>query len=322
MFNKIKITFILGILLTSIFISFTAQTTAKSPNCYVTFDLKWSDEDILSEPIAPRGEIVQFDVTAIINIETDRSTGAGILEAYMSAGYETLLDINITETSPWCHATLKSNLLTTNVSRREEATTTLFLYVDEDAPAYEIGVVKIRLGIRNLGLVQGGEKTFNLTFKPAFYPIIKTNLPEINTIRTRPTSQVEFPIEIENAGNADTKVFFEVSDVPDGWSATVTDYIILDKEIGTKGVAYLSVKPTHGMGYHHNEAILTVKITPAFAENESITGKSFYANFIIKNRGFSSSGAEFYFPIALIIFIVIIILIWVRIRRKKIEKNV
>ena len=156
-----------------------------------------------------------------------------------------------------------------------------------------------------MGLIKGDNKTFELTFKPAFSPIIKTELPELNTKRIDPTSKATFPIEIENVGNAEQKVFFNLHNVPDDWSAVVTPSIYLGEDIGSKGTAYLTIIPSHSFGYHYDEAVIIVEILPTFAENVNITGKPIYANFIIKSRGFSSYGIEFYIPLGIVIFLII-----------------
>ena len=100
--------------------------------------------------------------------------------------------------------------------------------------------------------------------------------------------------------------------------ATVTDFVILDEKKGSKETAYLNVIPSRGLGYYDDEVNLMVKITPTYAEDINITGKPIYANFIIKNRGFSTSGMEFYIPIVIIILIIIIfILVTFKKKRKK-----
>jgi hypothetical protein len=320
--KKIKTSFILGLCFISLFAFVIPQVTAKDPvyNAFVVVDIDWSDE-LTDEPLVPRGEIVDLELIIILEIKTGPTFGAGVLEGYQTS--EALIDLFVVDFPSWCSVTIESDLLMTNISEREEAPTTLFIHVNENAPAYGNGVIKIRVKVDDLGLIKGDDRVFNLTFKPAYFPIIKTNLPETNSKEIDPSSKVVFPIEIENIGNAETKVFFEVFNVPNDWSATVTDNIILGEAKGSKGIAYLTILPSRDLGYHYDEANIIVKITPAFSGDINTTGKPIFAHFIVKNRGFSSSGMEFYIPIAIILIIIIVLLItFYQRKRKKTEDNV
>jgi hypothetical protein len=266
-------------------------------------------------PIAPRDEIAILELKVTMNIVTGATFGAGLLEGY-STSSSALIDLIIIEHPSWCSVTLNQTLLQTNISEKEEAFCKLYIHVDEDAPAYEEGIIKFKVDIGDLGLIKGDSKIFNLSFKPSFYPIIKTNLPEI-TKRIDPTSNAVFPIEIENHGNAETKVLFDILEIPEGWTATVTDSLIVAKEKGSEETAYLTVYPSRNFGYHYSEALISVKMTPAFAENINITGKPVYANFIIQNRGFSPIGIEIYS----IFFVIIAIVIYAIILFIKKRKN-
>jgi hypothetical protein len=308
-FEKLKKSLVLSFLLLALVISSTSFSTAvESPyRAAVTIELDWADGNH-TDPIAPRDEIAEFELKITMNIVTGATFGAGLLEGYSSS--DALIDLMIIDYPSWCSATLDKTLLMTNISEKEEIFCKLFIHVDENAPAYEEGIIKFEVNIGDLGLIKGASKTFNLSFKPSFYPIIKTELPESNTKRIDPTSEAVFPIEIQNEGNAETKVIFDVLDISDGWTATVTDSIIVDKEKGSKGIAYLTVIPSRDFGYHYNEAVISLKITPAFADNINITGSPIFANFIIQNRGFSTIGIEIYlilfFIIAIVLFAIIL----------------
>ena len=301
--KNIKKIFILSLLLISLFFTFFPQTNAQDLwNAFVSIDLTWANGHP-EDPIVPRDEIYEMSLKLIITIDTGATFGAGLYEGY--EGSTILIDLKIVEYSSWCSVTLERDLLQTNLSRRVEAITKLYIHIDENAPAFETGIIKFNVLVRDLGLIKGDNKTFDLTFKPAFSPIIKSELPELNTKRIDPTSKVTFPIEIENVGNAEQRVFFKILNVPDDWSAVITPSVDLGKDVGSKNTAYLTIIPSHSFGYHYDEAIIIVEILPTFVNNINITGKPIYANFIIKSRGFSSVGIEFYLPIGIVIFLII-----------------
>jgi len=312
--RKIKTSFVLSLFLLVLIVSSTSfSESAETPyRASVVIELDWAD-GYTATPIAPRDEIAVLDLKVTMNVETGVTFGAGLLEGYSSS--QALIDLMIIDYPSWCSVTLDKTLLMTNISEKEEVFCKLFIHVDENAPAYEEGIIKFEVNIGKLGLIKGSSKVFNLSFMPSFYPLIKTELPESNSKRINPTSEAVFPIEIQNVGNAETKVLIEIIDIPDGWTATVTDSIAIGEEKGSKVMAYLTVHPSRDFGYHYEEAVVSLKITPAFASDLNITGNPSYANFIVQARGFSSIGMEVY----LILFAIIVIVLFtiIRIVRKR-----
>lgn len=304
--RRIKILLVFSFLFLVLIISFTSYSGAiESYRASVTLELDWSDK-YPSTPIAPRDEIAEFELKITMNIVTGATFGAGILEAYSEEDLA-VIRVSILEYPSWCSVILNNTVLMTNISEKEVIFDKLFIHVDEDAPAYEEGIIKINVTVGKLGLIKGYKKIFNLSFKPSYYPIIQIEL-ENNTRRINPTSNAKFPIDIKNYGNAETKVFFDILEIPEGWTATVTDSVIVDKEEDSK--AYLIVNPSRDFGYHDNDVIISIKITPTFADNINITGKPIFANFIIQNRGFSTFGIEIYLMLFLVIAIVLFTIIF------------
>jgi len=295
---------------------FVTVSSARDPiyKAKVNIRLQWSD-DAFEEPIVPRDKIVTLNISVILEIKTGESFGAGLLEGYR--GDDALIDLFMLDYPSWCYATLKCDLLVTNVSELAEAKTQVYIIINENAPAYAQGYITFRVKVADLGLIKGDDQTFTLNFKPAFFPLIKTELPRINTMEIAPNSKAVFPIKVENAGNAKTKVFFEIENIPKGWSAAIRDTVILDDTSGSTETVYLTVIPPNDLGYHYKEIIINVKITPTFAEDTEQKGTPVYGYFIVRNRGFSSGGLEFYFLIFIIILI--IIAIFLRIFRKKLK---
>lgn len=312
--RKLKTSFVLSLLLLVLVVSSTSfSEAANTPyRASVTIELDWAN-GYFTTPIAPRDEIAELDLKVTMNIVTGATFGAGLLEGY--SGSSALIDLIIVDYPSWCSATLDQTLIQTNISEKEEVFCKLFIHVDENAPAYEEGIIKFEVNIGDLGLIKGDSKVFNLSFRSSFYPLIKMELPESNTKRVNPTSEAVFPIEIQNKGNAETKVLIEIMDIPDGWTATVTDSIVIGKEKGSKEMAYLTVRPSRDFGYHYDETVISLKITPAFASDLNITGSPIFANFIIQDRGFSSIGIEIY--LALFVIIAIVLFAIIRIVKKR-----
>ena len=304
----IKKTFIFLLVLTSLITFLIPMVDARDNyNAFVDVSVTWGNE-LIDEPIIPRDEIVKLRIDVFMRILVGPGFGTGLYTGYENASAGALIDLYVIDYPSWSSVTFEFGRLLTNITEKTQESVNMFIHVDEDAPAFTSGVIKIAVKVGDLGLIKGVYKEFNLTFKPAFFPIIKTDLPEMNTKRVDPSSEAVFPIEVKNAGNGETKVFFKVINVPDEWSASITDSIILKEEKGSSGTAYLTVIPPRDAGYHYDEANIVVEILPSFAENTTIKGRPIYANFLIQNRGFSSTSLEFYIPIMIAIIVAIFLI--------------
>ena len=183
----------------------------------------------------------------------------------------------------------------------------LYLIVNEDAPGYSQGYVEIEASFKNVPVapIRSYKHVFNLSFTPGYFPSINVDLPDVNTVEINPEEVAVFPIKVENLGNEETVVFFKVESLPDGWSATVTDEVLLGKN--GSGEAKLVVKPSKDFGYHEEKGIVRVSAVPARALDISERGDEMMLTFLVKNRGFATPGFELiYFIPAFMVLIVLI----------------
>jgi len=315
-----KILFSTTILVLFISIIFPISAIGQAYNAQVVLDLDW-DADELQDVVVSRDEVTELELELKFKINTGDYFGKGLVMGY--TGKTALINIDIIDKSSWCYTVLEVTRVELNISLEGDSTNIkLFLLINENAPAYGNGFIKIKAQCPQLALLKGFEKEFELHFSPAYIPIIRTDLPETNTKRIKPEEKAVFPIDLENAGNARTIVIFDIQNVPDGWSATISDEVILDEGKGSKAQAYLTVVPPSDLGFHYEEANIRVKITPARAEDPDETGNPLYANFIVQNRGSTSQGIENYLFWGLIVFIFLAIaLLMLRGLRKKSKKK-
>ena len=263
----------------------------------------------------PRDEIRKLNLTVKYKVDWGGDFAYGALVAYCSkeGGTNALINLKVTDHSPWCTANLASDvvptLLTTGLT---QSSVFLNLQLRDDAPAFGEGYIKISASVGTLGLIGGFNKEFTLIFQPAYFPIINVNLPEGTTKSIGPMDSAVFPIEINNMGNARTTVFFKIENIPKGWTAVVTDDITLD-ESKEKFTAYLTVKPPKEFGYHYDAKSIMVKMTPARAEDLTNLGESLYVTVIVESRGFSTPGFESILFIGALLAVVLII----KLKKKK-----
>jgi hypothetical protein len=318
-FRKIKISIIMGILLVSISAAIVPTSSAGilanlSSYANISFDSK-NFSDI---PVVPRGELRPLPI--VISYGTNYAGLFQIIPALLfnlHKGRQVNIKLELVDQSPWCTATITQSTITTSVQENEvRLNGNLNIKVDLEAPAYGSGYVTVKITVPKIGMIDKFENEFTLEFLPAYLPLIKQQTVGSNTKRIGPMDTAVFPIEIENLGNARTKVKLEVVSVPDGWTAIVTDLVILDEVEGSSGIAYLTIKPPKSFGYHDENAGIVVEMTPERAENSNDKGNPERISVLVESRGFSVIGIEA-FAIPLIIIIVIIFLIYYFLIRKR-----
>jgi hypothetical protein len=303
-FRKIKSMVIMGILLISI-ISITIPPVSAGLffNLQSVITVGWSGNQT-AEPVVPRGAIrpVDLEVSYVI---TRGVLGKGVLAAY--SGKQAFVKLEVVDSSPWVTATLQSDTVAFELSETLQTKGNIVSFqVDEDAPAFGLGFIKIKASINKMTVIEGFEQTFTLNFVPSYKPLIDPSLPETNTKEIAPMDSAVFPIEVENLGNARTIVFFDVVSVPENWNAIVTSQVTLDEKVGATSTAYLVVKPDKGFGYHFEEKTIRVSLTPARADNLADRGETLYETFLVQSRGFSTPGFEMILLLgALLIFVII-----------------
>jgi hypothetical protein len=290
-FRTIKASIVMGILLVSVIIAFTPTTSAGTFIKLSSFvDISWAANET-QRPVIPRGEMRQLDLTIRYVV-----TKAAIISQFalmLFQGRQVNIRLEVIDTPVWCTANLKSGTVTTIVTTEEQVmSTVLTLRIDDDAPAFGAGYVKIKATVPKLGIIDGYVQEYTLEFTPAFLPMISSQLPDGNSMKIGPLDTASFPIQVTNMGNARTRVFFEIMNIPEGWIAVVTDDITLDEGEGSKGIAYLTIKPPKNFGYHYDEESIRVEMTPARAEDIQDRGESSYVTVIVESRGFSTPGFE------------------------------
>ena len=285
-------TLIILLLLFSIFAVSSFSSSAQVIRVASNVDVTWSDEQT-EKPVIPRNEVRSLNLSIKYWIDWGGDLSRGVFDGYIDAANALVL-LTIVDHSPWVSAALEVDTVPIRIPAGiGEGTNHLYMQLSDDAPAYGEGFITIEAHVRNMQLIESITKEFTLDFIAAYFPRIAVNLPETNTKQISPMESAVFPIEIENLGNARTRVFLDVNRVAEGWTVAVTDDVALDEGEGSKATAYLPIKPPKGIGYHYDEGVFQVILTPARAENLLDTGDSLIQTFIIQSEGFSTPGFEF-----------------------------
>jgi hypothetical protein len=272
-------------------------------------DIIWGNN--IAKPVIPRDELRQLNLTVNYKVDWGRDFAYGALKTYQNK--LVLVDLQVTEFSPWCIATLSVTTLLIPISWGvTNSSVALNVQLKENAPAFGGGYVKILAKTRTQGVIEGFEKVFTLEFTPGYLPRINVNLPEGTAKNINPAESAIFPIEINNLGNARTTVFLTVEDIPDGWTAVVDNDITLEEN--GQSSATLTVKPPRDFGFHDDRKAIMVKLTPARVENITELGKPSYVTVVVQSRGFFTPGFE---AITFIGAIAVVLLCFSLLRKRK-----
>lgn len=314
-FKRAKASIVMIILLGSVFASLIPVTSAGLLfNLQSVIGVSWSGNET-AEPVVPRGAIrpVDLEVSYVVTRAVFGKLALLVYENKLA-----FIKLEIVEHSPWVTATLQTDTISLPISDKIHYKKTIVSFqVAEDAPAYGLGFIKIKAEVGKLGLIEGYDQTFTLNFVPSYKPLIDPGLPSGKSVKIGPMDTAEFPIEIENMGNARTIVYLDVVEgtVPEGWNAIVTSQVTLEEAKGSKSTAYLVVKPPKGFGYHQDEVTIKVSMTPVRADDTSQQGTIIYETFLVESQGFSTYGIEVLLPIVLIIIVVLIVVAYILMKR-------
>ena len=320
-FKAIKATLLVGIFLLSALLVVAPSSTAADTketgliNLSSSVSVNWSS-DKSEEVIEPRGTPQKLQISVKYYVASGGTLG-GFDElaerAYYGSHIYVHLELIKEEQYDWLEASLSDYDPDFIIGDHlpETKTVELTVTLDEDAPGYLTGEIKIKATVKTLSKLIvpnliGFEKTFGLKFTPAYRALVDPQVQGSNTKVIGPTDTAVFPIDVENKGNERTTVFFTIDNVPSGWTAIISDSITLD--VNEKSTVYLSVQPPKGFGYHYDIETISVTVTPARANKLTETGASRPVTVQIESRGLSFVGAEvILLPIILILAVAIIL---------------
>jgi len=181
-------------------------------------------------------------------------------------------------------------------------------------------LTKVNLDINDSHIKAPLNVTLPVTITPGYVPIISTD-PGDTIKKTIPGEPVDWNIKISNDGNGETLVKARIIDPPKGWIISVNPQIIIpvssDGKSNEKTMS-LTALPPPDIGYYNKKVQFEVELTPEFSvpgtgSTLNLTkGETISLYFTIRLRGFSLPGFEF-------IFLICGILIFIVIRKQKIS---
>jgi len=292
------------------------------PSCVVEYN-----ESLLKDPIIPYSDPITIPITVKTkvtgpadDIVVDKLGPDGIK-------YELIVYLSIDEVPEGCHASIAPPLLKSYVtSDFTYSNATISLTLNKELPASAEKKIVVRMATNRIGskatLVKARNFTKEIPFTVGYLPQLSFTYPDGNVKNIEPDETAYFTMEIQNWGNGITKVNTEIVDIPEGWLTKIVQNTTLGTyQLGTnnKKTISLNVKPPVGFGYHEDRAVIKVKMTPVYFEDQEIKGEPHYLYFIVQSKGFSTPGFEMITLLFAFIFIMMPII--KRKNSKSKEKN-
>jgi hypothetical protein len=306
-----------GIILTLIFISIFTVLTHKASawgnriadlykcraEVLVEYDREVADSTFL--PV-DRKKIIPLTV----NLRVVGNLADHVIHPYYDK-QKMVVYFKIIEKPEWCTATIIPYVIEIFPTIEwKENYVNISILVDENAPAFSYGDIKIEVRVETLAIVEGGVFTHDIRFKPGYIPLLKFNIQEKSHEYINPNDEAIFNIEIENLGNAKTHIESNIIDIPEGWDAYIDPSIIIGASLvgdNPKRTLQLVVKPINNFGYYNEREIIQVSFIPSYYGDSSLEGKEYILSFIVESRGFTTPGFEFIFVILAFICIILVL---------------
>lgn len=171
--------------------------------------------------------------------------------------------------------------------------TKILISTTADAPAFTPAEIKITASTPGGGNAGPGTVTETTLISADYFSIIDASAAQTIQI-ARPQTQVAYPITVTNFGNANTKVFFEITNRPEGWNVQEPIPVTLEaRQQGgklTSQTVNLNILTPYRNGYLNEVGAVTMKITSNYALDSKVKGDSTIVSVLTTDRGFYVPG--------------------------------
>ncbi len=324
-FRTVKTGIIFGILLLSLFVAFIPSTSAGliivDPLIYVTYPEQ-------EEEIIPNSGVLDIPLSTTVRLS---GPFAKFVKRCSLLGNAVLqIELKIVEIPDWCEASFSDPLVQLSLDPSEPFETTLTVTVNENAPAYTQGVVRISATsklIRGL-LFNIGEVAveFDVSFIIGYWSVVSYELPYGNLIEIGPLDTADFEIDIQNIGNGPTLVSIGLLDYPeDEWDVNIASSVQLDSAADgggrTSESVHLIITPSVDSDRNKVRQTFRVKFTPSYLGKPDLIGQEEIITFNVQKIGSlkEEEESDYNLLILLIVAVVLIILISIFLKRRDIN---
>jgi hypothetical protein len=330
MIRSLKISFIVTILLISVFASFTIinpkSNIVSAVDPLIQYDslvsLEFDDPTQLDLPIHPLTGIrnVGIKVTYYNTVPDQFRTGIGKILFFGPFKFVFLAPVHlkVEDLPDWADVSVApSDIIFPAFGEPSELEklVTVQISVNKQSTAFFPHTISVKAtgDSPDRRIKAPPEVSLQVKITPGYIPLISTD-PGATIKRTTPGEPVSWDIKVSNNGNGEAIVRAQVDSIlPEGWIVSVNPQIIVpslaDGEINEK-VMSLTVLPPQNFGYYNINQQFIIKLTSEFSspggDSNSTKGEPLYLNLAVQLRGFTVPGFEFILLLSgMLIFIII-----------------
>lgn len=240
------------------------------------------------------------------------------------------IELKVVGTEDWCEASITNPLVQLGLDYSEPYQSTLRVAVDERAPAFTQGIVKISATSKmQRGLIFTiAEETaeFKVSFIIGYLPAVSYKMPKGTIAEIGPLDTVDFQIDIKNLGNGPTSVEIELIDIPEEeWDINIASNVQLSSAVnggeGASKSVHLKIKPSIDSDWNNERETFKVKFTPCYLGRADLVGQEEIITFNVQKIGsLKEEGSDIFLQIMVVVIIVLIITILIFFKRKKFNK--
>ena len=317
-FSTVKIGILLGTLILSLFFAFVPTTSAGIIDIPTLINVSYP---IQEENVNPNAEALTIPLETTFTL-----TGrwASYAENSRIGKSVVQIELKVVEKPDWCKASISNPLANIAVGEEEPYKSFLTVTVNENAPAFQQGVVRISAtSLSKRGLlfnIVGNTTEFDISFIIGYLSDVVYELPKGTFAEIKTSGKIDFPIEIKNFGNSPTFVDIELMDYPEKiWDVDITSSVQLssgyyDSE-KTKKTVYLKIKPKKSSDWKNDRETFRLKFTPSYLGRPELQGKQEIIIFNVQKID-GEEGSVNKSLIILILGIILIILISIILKRR------
>ena len=317
--RSVKSGIIFGTLLCSLFIAFVPSASAGiftvPPLINVTYPIQ-------EENVVPNSGVLDIPLLTTFTLTGPWASAA---EKGLLGSTVVQIELKVIQKPDWCTASISNPLANIKVGEPEPYSSTLTVTVNENAPAFQQGVVRISATskMQRSLMFNIGEETveFDISFIIGYWSVVSYDMPEGTLIEVGPLDTADFRIDIENIGNGPTYVGIEIIDIPDDeWSVNIASSVQLAASVyeggGTKKTVHLKIKPPYGFGFHNERKNIKVRFTPYYLGRPDLVGQPEVITFNVQNIGLSP-GYGYEIPLIISVVVIVVLFFYFYRQRKK-----
>jgi len=321
--KKIITLTITACLVFTIFFSFVSSSSAKVNkesilNLKTVVGISFQSNEI-EEPLTPKGEAREINLNVSFKIEIERF-GKNIIN--LLSNKKATVELDIVDYPLWSTVSIDTHTLEFDISNDVQyGEVILFISASEEAPAYEIGSVRINASVDSIKgllgiftIIDGYHGEVAINFVASYLPVIDIVSPS-TLYELSPYNETRIPINITNLGNDKTTILNEIVNQSENWNVSISDITVEENDTGT---TYLIVYADH----RFDTETVEIRFTPVRTEDKTDKGNSTTLKFTFENDGSYKEPEEEFeidttmLAIILLIIILAIIVIIVFLKRK------